>query len=118
VTIVRFSPPDPKISEKEWTDLAIVYATALGWHVSHQRPAMTKGGNWVTAISGHKGYPDLTLAHKRWGQVWIELKSHSGRLDPAQVEWRDIILLGGGRWYLLKPKDFDTLMKILDGQPV
>jgi hypothetical protein len=118
VTIVRFTPPDPKISENDWTDLAIGYATALGWRVTHQRPGRNKDGSWRTQIKGHKGYPDLTLAHRRWGQVWIELKSHSGRLDPEQKVWRDVIQAGGGRWYLLRPVHFDTLMKILDGHPV
>lgn len=36
----------------------------------------------------HKGWPDLVLAHPRWGRFLIrELKSERGRVRPEQQAW-------------------------------
>jgi hypothetical protein len=59
----------------------------LGIRTAHFRPAMSKDGNWITAVQGDgKGYPDLTLVGAN-GVAWRELKSLTGRTSPEQVDW-------------------------------
>lgn len=51
------------------------------------------------------GYPDLTIAG-RGGVLFVELKSATGRLEPAQIAWRDRLLEGGQQWRLWRPADW------------
>lgn len=73
-------------SEEELLDQCIELAIRCRWAVVHFRPARLKDDRWVTALQGHKGYPDLTLA--RDGLVLFrELKGATGRLSPEQLDW-------------------------------
>ena len=63
-------------------------AGAHRWLVMHpERSTISGYGNrQVHKTGAAKGYPDITLA--RYGQVaFVELKSQTGRLAPAQAEW-------------------------------
>jgi hypothetical protein len=86
-------PPDllaaelPRLSEKEFTTLVIDFAHKHGWRVAHFRPAMTKGGRWVTAVQGDgKGFPDLVLVR---GHVLLfaELKVGRNKCTDEQEDW-------------------------------
>jgi hypothetical protein len=112
--IISHTAPDPKISEAAWTSVTISLAQVLGWHANHQRPGRTKQG-WSTAIEGNDGFPDICASHPEYGVVFLELKSWRGKLQPNQEQWRDKILAGGGRWYLLRPADWNVLVEILTG---
>ena len=52
-----------------------------------------------------RGEPDLRIAGPR-GQIWAELKDGGGRLKPAQVQWKYMLLAGGARWVLWRPRDW------------
>lgn len=112
--MVSFTPPDPRISETAWTGVVIGLAQSMGWLANHQRPARTKDG-WRTTIQGDDGFPDVVMVHGVHGTVFVELKDWRGKLQPNQERWRDKILASGGRWYLLRPSDFDKLVAILSG---
>ncbi len=93
------------MSERELQDAVIDLARLLGYRVAHFRPAQTKGGNWITAMSGDTGYPDLTLAGN--GRViFAELKSTKGKISDAQLDWRHALTSTGAEWYLWRPRDW------------
>jgi hypothetical protein len=81
------------ISEKAFTAQVIKLAQYLGWKAAHFRPAMTKAGNWVTAVQGDGvGFPDLVLVHRKMGVViFAELKSEYGTVKPEQDDWLNCI---------------------------
>jgi hypothetical protein len=114
--VVGFRAPDPKIREvPEWTDLVIDIAHHFGWLVSHKRPARTNKG-YRTAISGNAGFPDIAASHPMWGTVFAELKSHRGKLSPAQEAWRQSLVAGGARYFLWKPADFGDVLNVFSGK--
>ena len=80
-----------------------------GWRWQHQRPARTKHG-WRTAISGHKGWPDI-YAVRAGKALALELKSAKGRLTIDQQRWlTELGSLGHSDDHLMvfvwRPKDW------------
>lgn len=105
------------ILEDEFKDQVIELATRLGWLVTHQRPAQNKGGKWLTAIQGHKGYPDLTLVKDR-RVVWAELKRQKGYPTPEQKRWLAMLETVAEACpmvevYLWRPSDWDRIKEVL-----
>jgi hypothetical protein len=86
---------------------------------------MTKRGRWVTAVQGDgAGFPDLVLAHSRWGQViFAELKTEIGRLSLLQDKWISVLgkcqdkseLLLGVRVFVWRPSDIEEIEEVLRG---
>jgi hypothetical protein len=96
------------VSEAQFTETVIELAKFHGWMVSHFRPAWTERG-WRTALQGHSGFPDLTLA--RNGVVLIiELKTVKGRTTKEQVRWGEAI---GEPYRLWRPTDMDEIKETL-----
>ncbi len=83
----------PRMSEADLLRSVIDLANLLGLRIHHSRPARTAHG-WRTAISGHKGLPDLVIVGAG-GVLWRECKSASGRLSPDQVVWLDALQAAG-----------------------
>ena len=83
-----------KASKKKgdaWESEVIAKAKASGWLVHHVRPARTAQG-WRSPISGHKGFPDLVLAHTHHGVLFVELKSgKDASLSPEQRLWHETL---------------------------
>lgn len=92
------------MSEDELQDMVIKTATLYGWRVIHHRPALTKDGEYRTAMQGHPGFPDLALA--RDGRVLlVELKSAKGKPSDDQTLWLDAAGDNGRLW---APKDWTS----------
>ena len=67
-----------KMSEKQLSQNVMDMARSLGWMTYR---------TWNSQRSP-AGYPDLTLIHADTGRViWAELKTMTGRVSPAQIEW-------------------------------
>lgn len=69
--------------------------------VTSIRKALTERGWWVMKIHGgpyqRPGIPDL-LCCKNGRAVWLEVKTKTGRVSPAQEEvMREITAIGGCR---------------------
>jgi hypothetical protein len=60
-----------------------------GWLVHAERTSPTRSGGYATAIQGHRGFPDLVLAHRTRGIRFVELKRKPNKVEPAQQEWID-----------------------------
>lgn len=77
-------------SEKVFQSHVIARATELGWMVQHSRgvPIQRKDGTFrhATPISGHEGYPDVTLV-KEGHVAFLELKSEKGQASDVQLSW-------------------------------
>lgn len=78
------------MSEAELVDAIIELCMYLRLRVCHFRPALTAKG-YRTAIQGHSGYPDLTIAGPG-GVLFREVKSDKGKLTKDQLVW--LALLG------------------------
>lgn len=79
------------MTEQQLLDAVIELAGWYGYLIHHDRPARTTTG-WTTAIQGHRGFPDLLLAHPKTGTIiTAELKSEKGRVTPEQQQWLDTL---------------------------
>lgn len=99
------------MSEREFQDQVIAMAQLYGWRVHHVRPGMTSKGRWMTAVSGHVGFPDLVLAHSERGLIFAELKAQKGRLDDAQVDWLRTLDATGAECYVWRPDDWHFIQQ-------
>lgn len=98
------------MTELEFTREVIKWAQALGWQVAHFRPAQRKG-QWMTAMLGNAGYPDLTLVRDR--VIFAELKLPGNRPSVAQQRWSIHLANAHAEQYLWHPADLPEIIKIL-----
>jgi hypothetical protein len=100
----------PPRTEQELLDQTIQLAMLNRWAVMHQRPARTRGG-WRTAVQGHAGFPDLTLA-RNGRTVLRELKGAKGRLTAEQLDWARQ-LTGNPRWCETRDAPVEYRLRLL-----
>lgn len=102
-----------KLSERAFQAQVLDYARLRGWRYYHHRPALRASGRWSTALSGAPGLPDLILLrHDRL--LFVELKTTTGRVRPAQQEWLDALsVVTGVEVYLWRPRDWDEILEKL-----
>ncbi len=93
-----------QMPETVFTTRVIDLATALGWLVTHSRPARKADGGWSTPIQGHKGFPDLTLVRPPF-TIYAELKTEKGTLTPEQKVWIEALEKCGADVRLWRPSD-------------
>jgi len=105
VRSLRYDPRDLAITTDELDTWIIDACRRLGILVAHFRPARTTAGWRTPCTADAKGYPDHTLAGPG-GTAWAETKSQRDLLRPEQIQWRDAILVGGGRHYVWRPSDW------------
>ena len=102
-----------RATEEQCCKTIIAAAKLLGWRIHHSRPAMTQRGRWVTALSGHKGLPDLILVRGR--QLWfVELKRKPNRIEPSQKAWLDALAATGAIVHIIwVPEGLDAFLTLL-----
>lgn len=90
------------MTERDWQAEVVKLAQLLGWK---------KAYHTYDSRRSHSGFPDLVLVRDR--VVFVELKSTSGKLSPAQAEW--ILALGkaNAEVYVARPDDLDELVAVL-----
>lgn len=93
------------MTERELQSAVIECARLLGWTVAHFRPALTAKG-WRTPVEADgAGFPDLVLVRGP-RMFFAELKSATGRLSPAQEEWKRALEQAGRTVYVWRPADW------------
>ena len=109
------APPRPGCSEDEFGRHLIAYAQARGWRVAHFRPGRTASG-WRTPCSADaKGWPDLILVRGP-RIVAAELKRDGGKKPtPEQTTWLAALRAAGVPAFVWKPKDWQSVMVVLEG---
>ena len=105
------------MKESYFQSQVIMLAKLHGWLVMHTRAVEIRPGVWKTPLTGHPGYPDLTLVHQSRGVIFAELKSDIGRLSTGQKVWLDTLDLAGVENHVWRPKDLDAISKRLANRP-
>lgn len=121
-------------TEAEWQDEVWKLATMLGWKACHFSDSRRQFKGGLVGDARAAGYPDLTMAHPRWGLAFVELKTDKTAAKPTakQIEW--LRALAGGATavalgdtadatgrvvvHLWRPRDLATVvMPVLQGKP-
>lgn len=112
------SNPLLRIGESQLQAAIIELAKWEGWLVFHPMPVQNQSGRWRTALQGDKGFPDLVLAHKERGVIFVELKSTIGRISDEQQLWIDTLKRAGAEVYVWRPVNIQEARTILrEGAP-
>ena len=96
----------PEQSEADFQRQVIAYAELNGFRIYHTYDSRRSAA----------GYPDLTLIHPAHGCIWIELKTLSGKLSPAQEEWQQALRAAGQRTFVFRPCDWQLIETALGGK--
>jgi hypothetical protein len=103
------------ISERAFQAQIMSAAKLQGWLTYHSRPGLTQRGRWVTPMSGDKGWPDVCMTKN--GRIWfVEIKSESGKLAPAQETWLRRLAMAPSPWvrcWVLRPSMFDDFWEAM-----
>lgn len=84
----------------------------FGWKWAHFKTSIGYKGFYQTAMSGHKGWPDI-VATRAGRLVTAELKSEAGVTDKGQRGWLYALAQAGCEVYVWKPSDIDDLIQVL-----
>jgi len=104
-----------RIGEAQLQAAIVELAKHLGWMVFHPMPVQNQAGRWRTALQGDKGFPDLVMAHKDHGVIFVELKSSIGRLSEFQDKWIATLKAGGATVYVWRQLDIKEARIVLQG---
>jgi hypothetical protein len=94
------------LSEADFQQRVMDAARRAGWRVAHFRAAKTQRGNWITPMTGDKGFPDLALA-KDGRVILAELKSDKGKPSKEQLAWLAAV---GGHGRLWSPENWEAIL--------
>lgn len=95
-----------RLSEDQFLQRVIETAKWHHWQVTHFRAVQLPSGEWATPLQGDAGFPDLALA--RAGVVLLaELKTDTGRVEPAQKRW---LAEAGPYGRVWRPRDWPQVL--------
>ena len=90
------------LSEKDFQKKVVDFATKLGYKCFHDYDSRRNA----------PGFPDLVLVSRY--VIFAELKTDTGRLTDAQVEWIQALTAAEGVYAVVwRPSDWETIVKIL-----
>ena len=106
-------------TEAQFMGAVIDLARSLGWKCAHFRSVRVqrKDGNsyYATPVAADgSGFPDLILAKPGCPIYFLELKVGKGKVSPAQEEWLGLLNRAGSPALVVRPEDFDKLVRILE----
>lgn len=87
----------PDLSEKEIQEQIVGYLRLRGWEVSEIRERYAAGQGRYS----QPGIPDVYCI-KGGRSVWLEVKTRTGKVRPAQVEWHERHKNAGGEVYVVR----------------
>jgi hypothetical protein len=95
------------MTEDQLLTAAVEALTIFGWRWTHPR----RSDKALTM--GDPGLPDI-IAVKPPDLLFVEVKSHAGRLSEAQSAWMaDIRNCPAVGYFLLRPDTLDTFIRLL-----
>ena len=88
-------------------DRVIAAAKASGWLVYHTHDARRSA----------PGFPDLVLCQAGRQVLFVECKTETGRLTPAQIEWLATLQASDRTVYaeVWRPYDWERILRLLRG---
>lgn len=106
--------------EADFQAAVIALARLLGWEVFHladaRREVRRRGERRLVGDRMAAGWPDLVLAHPRWGVLAArELKADRGRLTAAQRRWLQVLAACGVDVGVWRPRDWREVELFLRG---
>ena len=105
------------ITEDQWMTTVGDMLDLYRWRWFHPRPLRRASGKWETALSGNAGFVDI-VALRPPEAHFLELKSETGRVAPAQQAWhRDLAACGLSVHVIRLPQDLDFLKGLLAPNP-
>lgn len=98
------------LTEKQFLAQVLDLATLYHWRAYHP----------YLSIKSASGFPDVVLTRPGEPVLFVELKTDTGRVTPAQAAWlADLALATGTESYLWRPYDFDAIVaRLRQGGPV
>jgi hypothetical protein len=105
------------VNEADWQRQVTDLADFLGWTWLHIRPARIRDRH-LTPVAGAlgPGWFDLTLLRERL--ILIELKTDTGRVSGVQRAVHAAATAAGLENYVIRPRDFEFLMAVLERRVV
>lgn len=98
-----FAVPTVPLSEEQWQQTVIDYATLKQWRHYHTRNSRRSVG----------GFPDLVLIRGR-RLVVAELKKEDGKPPTAeQRAWLESFAATGAEAYVWRPSDLQAVLEVL-----
>lgn len=89
------------MTEAEFMQQIIDTARLLKWHVYHTHDSRRS----------EPGFPDICLVRDR--VVFLEVKTETGRVSPAQAEWIAAITAAGGTALVVRPSQWEEIVAAL-----
>jgi hypothetical protein len=120
--LVAMKPPYPEKTVQTQCEELLEFGR---WTWFHPLTAISRKGKYLTAYTGHKGFPDIIAvraARPVVGELnrilFIECKGRDargrlGKLAPDQIAWRQEIVDAGIEYYLVTPDDVEGLAEVL-----
>lgn len=94
------------VTEKQLQQQVIDLARICGWQRRYHTYRSTRS---------EPGFPDLVLVRERI--VFLELKTETGKLSPAQRDWLRDLAAADGETYLVRPSGLLDLLHVLAARP-
>jgi len=85
--------PGDDMTEKKLQGTVVELAQLTGWLCYHT----------YSSRRSEPGFPDLTLV-RRDRVVFVELKTRTGRLRPAQIQWVEALRATAAEVYVWRPE--------------
>ncbi len=87
-----------QLTERQYQDLIIEAATANGWMYYHTHDSRRSP----------VGFPDLVLIKSERPVLYLELKTETGRVAPAQQRWLEVLNAAAGEHVarVVRPSDW------------
>lgn len=111
------SPPDSKLSERQFQSQVLALAQLLGWSYWHDNatnaPRRCQScGAYRAGPRNVAGLPDLLLV--RGSQlIWAELKAQDGSTSPEQRQWIAALRAAGQTVFVWRPSDWPEIERVL-----
>jgi hypothetical protein len=104
------------VKEEQWVAAIGDLLDHHGWRWHDTWPTRRTPGRW-TPEHAAKGVPDL-VAIRPPRVVWIELKTETNTVQPAQAAWIDELQHSGQEVYVVRlPGDYHFLDEVLRPSP-
>lgn len=82
--------------ETDWYPKLESLAKQHGWRVKHDRTVQQANGRHLTALSGHKGWPDFVFSHPaRKITIFREIKEAKTVVEEDQKKWLATLAASG-----------------------
>ena len=96
--------PPLDVSERKFQGFVIDLLKLNSWDYYHTHDSRRS----------NSGFPDLACFRER--SLFIELKTETGKLSPAQEKWQKILIAAGEKTYVFRPSDWPEIVRILSGK--